>query len=71
MAVGIKIVHGESSPVGLGRAIVRLLLYPLSIGLWPITWFVIEADRQKRSPHDLIAGTKVVKISGKQPEKRE
>ena len=71
MAVGIRIVHGESSPIGPGRAIVRLLLYPLSIGLWPVTWIVIEADRQKRAPHDLIAGTQVVKTSGKQPEKGE
>ena len=68
MAVGIRIVHGESSSVGFGRAIVRLLIYPLSIVLFPVTWIVIEADKQKRAPHDLVAGTRVIRTSAKQLE---
>lgn len=68
MALGVRIVHGESFSVGFGKAIVRLLIYPFSIGLWPITWIVIEADGQKRAPHDLVAGTRVIRTSAKQPE---
>ena len=68
MALGIRIIHDDKPSLSFGRALLRLLLYPISIGLTVITWIIIEAHGQKRAPHDLVAGTYVIRTSAKQPE---
>lgn len=68
MALGIRITHDDKLSLSFGRALLRLLLYPISIGLTVITWIIIEAHGQKRALHDSVAGTYVIKTSAKQPE---
>jgi uncharacterized RDD family membrane protein YckC len=61
MAVfGIRVVTVEGNAVSYKSAAVRTVVLPFSIALWPVglTGIVVRSDR--RSVHDLVAGTCVV-----------
>ncbi len=49
-------------PIGYSRAFVRTLGYPLSLVFMGIGFLWIIEDRENRSWHDLISGTRVYKI---------
>jgi uncharacterized RDD family membrane protein YckC len=59
-AVGLRVVRSEGGRIGTGRAVIRVLVLPLSFVLFGfgILLIVLRADR--RALHDLIAGTAVV-----------
>lgn len=59
MAIGAKITMLDGSPIGYGRALLRWLAQRLSDFLF-ISYILIGLRRDKRSLHDLLAGTKVV-----------
>ena len=59
-AVGLRVVRADGGRIGVGRAVIRVLVLPLSFALlgFGILLIVLRADR--RALHDLIAGTAVV-----------
>jgi len=62
MAMGIKIVKADGSPVTFGTALVRYLGYWISalVLLLGFLWVLWDADRQ--GWHDKMAGTYVVRV---------
>ena len=61
MAIKVKVVKTDGSPITFGTAILRWIGYiisglPLGLGFFWIAW-----DSQKQGWHDKIAGTYVVK----------
>lgn len=63
MALGIKVVSAEDHPVSVGRAVVRVLAYlvtvlPGGLGLVPAAF-----DGARRGIHDRLAGTRVVRTA--------
>jgi uncharacterized RDD family membrane protein YckC len=58
--VGIRVVRTDGSPVGFGRAVVRIVTLPLSIVFALIGVLMILVQPEHRAVHDLIAGTVVV-----------
>lgn len=67
-AVGIKIVRIDGKKVGIGTTIKRYILaslvYAVTLGIAIIiSSFMIGLRKDKRSIHDLIAGTQVIYTS--------
>lgn len=62
MAVRIKLLTRRGGPVSLGRSALRLLVYPASV--LPLLAGLIIAlfDRERRTLHDLLAGTIVIEL---------
>ncbi|MBI3549515.1 MAG: RDD family protein [Elusimicrobia bacterium] len=60
MAIGMRVVSEDGSPVPVGRALVRWLGYYASGLLLGIGYLVAPFNAQKRALHDFMAGTKVV-----------
>jgi len=58
--VGIRVVRTDGSPVGFGRAVLRVVTLPLSIVFALIGVLMILVQPERRAVHDLIAGTAVV-----------
>lgn len=61
MAVKVKVVKTDGSPITLGTAILRwiggiIAVLPLGLGLFWIAW-----DSKKQAWHDKIAGTYVIR----------
>jgi len=87
MAIGAKIVRLDGSPVGLGRSILRYIGYftyiaAIQLSFAWVGWymgviafiiiFLLTAlNRQKRGPHDRIAGTAVINTRPKPLEDYE
>ncbi len=63
MLLGIRIVRVDGKRIGLGRAIIRYIVYPLSAILLLIGYLMIIWDSKKQSLHDKAAGTCVVKAA--------
>ena len=63
MAMGVKIVKTDGSPIGIGRAILRYIGYLVSTIIIFIGYLMIAWDSKKQGLHDKIAGTYVVKTS--------
>jgi len=60
--MGIKIVTADGSPIGLGRAILRLIGYFVSGLFLGLGYLWIIWDEKKQGFHDKIAGTITVKV---------
>jgi uncharacterized RDD family membrane protein YckC len=62
MAVGVRIVTPEGSPLSYGRAIGRYFcssfLEPITLG---IGYLIALLDDQNRTLHDRICGTRAIK----------
>lgn len=65
--VGLKVVNRDGSPVRGGRALVRTLVLPLSLGLFGAGMLLSLIDRERRALHDVVAGTAVVYDWGGRP----
>ena len=63
MAMGVKIIKTDGSPIGIGRAILRYIGYLISAVIIFIGYLMIGWDSKKQGLHDKIAGTCVVKTS--------
>lgn len=63
MAVGVKIVKTDGSPIGIGRAILRYIGYFVSAIILFIGYLWIAWDIRKQGLHDKIAGTYVIKLA--------
>ncbi len=61
MALGVKIVRADGSPIGFGRSILRYIGYIASAIILGIGFLMIAFDRRKQGLHDKIAGTYVVR----------
>lgn len=61
MAVGIKVVMSDGSPVSNGRAFGRVWAYFLSALVLYIGFIMAAFDEEKRSLHDRICDTRVVR----------
>ncbi|HMQ26931.1 MAG TPA: RDD family protein, partial [Acidimicrobiales bacterium] len=57
--LGIAVVSREGGVVGGARALVRALVLPVSI-LVPVLFLGLVLGRERRTLHDLVAGTTVV-----------
>ena len=66
MALGIKVIRTDSSPVDLRFAFVRFLGCLLSVASLGIGFIILAFDSHKQSLHDRIADTYVVKLPVKQ-----
>jgi uncharacterized RDD family membrane protein YckC len=58
--VGLRAVHKDGHELGGRRAIVRVLVFPLSFALFGFGFLLILLKRDRRALHDLIAGSAVV-----------
>jgi len=60
MAIGVKIVKLDGSPIGFGVALLRFIGYIISSIILYIGFLMIAFLGRKRGLHDLIAGTVVI-----------
>lgn len=60
MAVGIKVVRADGSPISVGQAIGRFFGYLLSSLILYIGYMMAGWDEQKRALHDRLAETRVI-----------
>lgn len=63
MAVHVRVTRPDGCPIGLGRAVVRFIVYGLSVlflftGFLPAFW-----DHWRRGLPDLVAGTVVIDLA--------
>ena len=58
---GIRVVGRDSQPIGYRRALARLVFLPLSILPFGIGLLVAVFSRDRRTLHDHLAGTRVVR----------
>jgi uncharacterized RDD family membrane protein YckC len=58
--VGLRIVAGDGAPLSPGHALIRLLVYPISVLLWVVMLIAVVVGRRRRALHDRIADTAVV-----------
>jgi uncharacterized RDD family membrane protein YckC len=61
MAMGLKVVRADGSPVDYGRAAGRFFAKILSGIILGIGYFMAGFDSQKRALHDMICDTRVIK----------
>lgn len=60
IALGVKVVKLDGSPIGFGVALLRYIGYIISTIILYIGFLMIAFHGQKRGLHDLIAGTIVI-----------
>jgi uncharacterized RDD family membrane protein YckC len=58
--LGLRVVGRDGSPLTGGRAVVRVLVFPLSFAIFCFGFVLILLKKDRRALHDLIAGTAVV-----------
>jgi uncharacterized RDD family membrane protein YckC len=58
--VGVRVVRADGHALGAARAVVRVLVLPLSFLLFGLGLLLILLRRDRRALHDLIAGSAVV-----------
>jgi uncharacterized RDD family membrane protein YckC len=61
MALGLKLVRPDGSPVSVGQAIGRWFSYALSVMILGFGLFMAGWDDQKRALHDRICETRVIR----------
>jgi uncharacterized RDD family membrane protein YckC len=61
MALGLKVVRPDGSPIGMGRSFGRHFAKILSYIILLIGYIMAGFDSEKRALHDLICDTRVVK----------
>jgi uncharacterized RDD family membrane protein YckC len=64
MALGLKVVRPDGSPVDYGRAAGRFFAKMLSMIILMIGYIMAGFDAQKRALHDMICDTRVIKSRG-------
>ena len=64
---GLRVGTGEGAPLPPGRALVRVLVFPLSTAALGLGLLGILVDRRRRAPHDLAAGSVVIHDRGDRP----
>lgn len=62
MAMGIKLIRTDGSPITVGTAFLRYLSYSVSAAILYIGFIMIIFDSRKQGLHDKIAGTYVVRV---------
>jgi uncharacterized RDD family membrane protein YckC len=62
MAVGVRVVALDGGPVGLSRAVLRLVGYWVSSIALGIGYLIAAFRADKRALHDLLAGTRVERL---------
>ena len=60
MMVGVKIIATDGSPIGVGKAALRLMGCGISGIVFHLGYLWVIWDKNKRGWHDKIAGTYVV-----------
>jgi uncharacterized RDD family membrane protein YckC len=60
MALGLKVIRADGSPISAGLAAGRFFAKYLSLFTFCIGFIIAGFDREKRSLHDHICGTRVV-----------
>lgn len=82
MLIGAKIVKTDGRPIGIGRAVLRFVVYFLYLFLWGTggsrfgillaivigAMIIIAFNRRKKGIHDFIAGTVVISTRPKKPK---
>jgi uncharacterized RDD family membrane protein YckC len=61
MALGLKVVRPDGSPIGYGRAVARYFAAMLSGMILGIGYLLVAFDAEKRALHDMICDTRVIK----------
>jgi len=61
MALGLKVVRPDGSPIGYGRAVARYFAAMLSGIILGIGYLMVAFDSEKRALHDMICDTRVIK----------
>jgi len=61
MALGLRVVRPDGGPVSLGRAVGRYFAKMLSAIILLIGFIMAGFDREKRSLHDMLVDTRVIK----------
>jgi uncharacterized RDD family membrane protein YckC len=61
MALGLKVVTPEGAPVGMKKALIRALMEVVSGMILAIGYLMAAWDDEKRTLHDRVAGTRVIK----------
>jgi uncharacterized RDD family membrane protein YckC len=64
MALGLKVVRADGSPVDYARAAGRFFAKILSGIILAIGYIMAGFDAQKRALHDMICDTRVIKARG-------
>lgn len=62
MATGVKVVKANGEPIGYGRALARWLALSLDLLTFGIGYLMAGLRSDKRALHDLVAGTRVIKV---------
>jgi len=62
MALGLKVVRADGGPISMGLAVGRYFAYILSSFTFFIGFIIAGFDEQKRSLHDRICYTRVIKV---------
>jgi uncharacterized RDD family membrane protein YckC len=65
--VGLRVVRANGATLPVRRALLRTLVFPLSVLLLGLGLILIVFQREHRALHDLIAGTAVVYDWGDRP----
>jgi uncharacterized RDD family membrane protein YckC len=61
MALGLKIVKADGSPIGFGTAVVRYLLeIVFTIVTCGLGYIAVACTAKKQGLHDMVAGTVVI-----------
>jgi uncharacterized RDD family membrane protein YckC len=60
MALGLKVVRPDGSPIGYGRAVARYFAAMLSGMILGIGYLLVAFDSEKRALHDMICDTRVI-----------
>jgi uncharacterized RDD family membrane protein YckC len=61
MALGLKVVRPDGSPIGYGRAVARYFAAMLGGMILGIGYLLVAFDSEKRALHDMICDTRVIK----------
>jgi uncharacterized RDD family membrane protein YckC len=61
MALGLKVVRPDGSPISYGRAVGRYFAAMLSAIILGIGYLMVAFDAEKRALHDMICDTRVIK----------
>jgi uncharacterized RDD family membrane protein YckC len=65
--VGLRVVSTTGAPIGPQRALVRVLVFPFSFVLFGVGLVMALFHRERRTLHDVVAGTTVVYDWGDRP----
>jgi uncharacterized RDD family membrane protein YckC len=67
LVVGARVVDQNGAPPALGTSILRVLAYGCSLVPFGLGFFMIGLRRDRRGLHDLLAGTRVERVTKPAP----